>query len=104
MTRPRSWKVPVGLTEYTVREQAVVKDEKGEELQGYCQFDKKRISISTGGAESAQVLAFWHEYLHAVTHELGYEEQCDSENFVESVSSSIARAVFAVPKRFKTKP
>jgi hypothetical protein len=100
----RSWKVPVGLTHYTVREVKKLLDEKGEKLQGLCEFDKKRITISAEGSEGSQILTFWHEYLHAATHELGYDEQCDSETFIDSVSSSIARAIMHAPERYVRKP
>lgn len=99
----RQWKVPVGLTHYTVREVRSLRDESGEKLQGLCEFDKKLISISAEGSEGSQILTFWHEYLHAATHELGYDEQCDSEIFIDSVSSSLARAIMAAPERFVRK-
>lgn len=104
--RRRTFKVPVALVEYTVtlRPGPVPDpDDPEEELQGIARFPEKTIEMRTDQSEGGLVLTFWHEWLHAVLHELGYERLCHNENLVEGLSQHLVRAIQAVPSRFKDK-
>lgn len=104
--RRRSFKVPVALTEYTVTLHPTPMpdpDDPTDEIQGITKFPERTIEMHTQQSESGLVLTFWHEWLHAVLHELGYPKLCHNENLVEGLSQHLVRAIQAVPNRFKDK-
>lgn len=102
MSRRATWKVPAALSEYTVYEKAQLKARDGERVSGVTYLDAKTIHIDTSQCEKAQLLTFWHEYLHAALHELGYDKKCDNEAFVEGLAQTLSRAIIAAPKRYKS--
>lgn len=104
MTRARPFKIPVGLAEYRVTFKRGLKDpdDPKEELNGLTTFSPD-ATIELNSDQSAQgiFLTFWHEWLHAALHELGYDHLNENEAFIEGMSQALARAVQAAPGRFK---
>lgn len=57
---------------------------------GLTNYSDKTIAVSkllTDYGNWSQT--FWHEWMHAVTHELGYEQISDNEAFVEAMAGAI---------------
>lgn len=101
MTRRATWKVPVALTEYTVRTVHRVEADD-DECQGLTEFPKRTISLHADLLPRAHLLTFWHEYLHAALHELGHHDLGRDEAFVEGLAQTLSRAIIAAPKRYKS--
>lgn len=97
----KQFKLPVGLTVYTVKLRKKVKHEDGEICKGLCDYNTKTITIDTNQDHDAQFATLWHEYMHAVFMELGYDELSDDESLVESVGQNIARAMRSLPEGFR---
>jgi Zn-dependent peptidase ImmA (M78 family) len=97
----KNFKLPVGLTVYTVKFLKKVKHDDGDICKGICDYNRKIIAVDSNQDHDAQFATFWHEFMHAVTLELGYDEVSADESFVESVSQNIARALRTLPEGFK---
>lgn len=97
----KQFKLPVGLTVYTVKFRKRVRHEDGDTCKGMCDYNTKTITIDANQDHDAQFATFWHEFMHATTLELGYDEVSDDESFVESVAQNIARAMRSLPIGFK---
>lgn len=96
----RPFKLPVGLATYTVKfKKKVVAD--GDTCNGICDYEDKIIEIQSTGTLEVQVTTLWHEFTHALLHELGATALTTDEAFVESVAQNIARAIRALPEGFK---
>ena len=96
-------RLPIGAETYTVTfKKKVVCD--GEEVLGCCRYDQHAIEIDATLAEGPMYLTLWHEIMHAVFHENGYERDADSEAKVEAISHDIALIVLALtPPRKRAK-
>ena len=42
---------------------------KGSEVRGYCLYQKKEIIVSTKQTKRMILSTFWHEVMHAISHE-----------------------------------
>lgn len=59
---------------------------------GLTKFAKKTIYVNRCLKEKGQWSnTFWHEWIHAVAHEGGYEAISDNEAFVEYLAQAIMR-------------
>jgi hypothetical protein len=98
MNGMRSFKVPIGLSIYTVkfRKRITV---KGIECEGFCDAENKVLWIERRPTElDVMFVNFWHEYAHALFFELGHPEFAHNEAFIESVGQNLARAARSLPK------
>lgn len=96
----KSFKLAIGLATYTVRFKKKL-TVTGDVCNGACDYDKKLIQIELSDNPDVMFHTFWHEFMHAVTHELGATALSEDEAFVEIVGQAIARAVRALPEGFK---
>lgn len=94
------FKLPVGLTSYTVKFLKRVKS-GGDVCKGTCDYNTKTIAIDSNQDHDAQVRTFFHEYFHAIFMELGYDELSDDESLVEALSADMVRLIRALPEGFK---
>jgi len=63
-----------------------VKFKRGLEKRGYmglCFYNDKEIWISTGLSEADRFSTYWHEIMHALSHEYGFELGHDVINKLE---------------------
>jgi hypothetical protein len=97
----KTFRVPVGLTQYTVKLRKRVRHTDGDVCKGLCDFNTKTITVDANQDHDAQVRTFFHEYLHAVFTELGYDELSDDESLVEALSMDLVRLMRALPEEFK---
>lgn len=97
----KQFKLPIGLTVYTVKLRKRVRHADGDVCKGICDYNTKTITIDTNQDHDAQFVTFWHEFMHAVTMELGYDQISENESLVESVAQNIARAMRSLPATFK---
>lgn len=97
----KQFKVAVGLTQYTVKFRKNVVF-KGTECDGLCDPIAKVIWLQrrSEAYRDAMLVAFWHEYAHALFFELGCPDLATNESFIESIGSNLARASLALPKEF----
>lgn len=79
-------RVPVAYTSY------LLLPHKKMSPLGKTNYNKKMISIAKRLQDYGQwSVTFWHEWMHAVTFENGYEFIADNEAFVESMGQAIMR-------------
>lgn len=79
-------RVPVAYTTYKL------KPAKRMKPLGLTKFDKKTLLVNKDLKEVGQWSAsFWHEWLHAVAYEGGYNRLCDNEAFIEYMGQAIMR-------------
>ncbi len=79
-------RVPVAHTYYRLKPRADIKP------LGLTKFQKKTISINKRITDKGPWSAtFWHEWMHAVTHEGGYEKINDNEAFIEYMAQAVMR-------------
>lgn len=95
----RGFRVPIGLHDWTVKFRAKVQVE-GETCNGSCDYDAKVIEIRKDDRLDVQVTTYWHEFMHALLHEIGADTLADDEAFVDTCAQNITRAVRALPDGF----
>lgn len=79
-------RVPVAYTTYRLESKAKINS------LGETKFGAKKIKVRFDLEDYGQWSAtFWHEWLHAVTYENGYNLLTDNEAFVESTAQAIMR-------------
>jgi hypothetical protein len=96
----RAFKLLIGLAQYTVKfkKKVII---QGQAVEGVCMLDSKKIIVDSGSSPDVQFTTFWHEWCHAVLHELGANELAENEQFVESLSQNIARTIRHMPADIK---
>lgn len=95
------FKLPIGLTSYTVKFKKVVILKGSGEVFGFCDYAAKEIEICKEASKDVVLSTFVHECLHATFYELGYIRSSQNESLVEAVSQNIARAIRALPENYK---
>jgi hypothetical protein len=81
-----SLRVPVAYTYYKLKPRANIKS------LGLTTFGKKKLEISKKLQDKGQWSStFWHEWLHAVAFEGGYDRITENEAFIEYTSQAIMR-------------
>jgi hypothetical protein len=79
-------RVPVAYTSYRLKPRDKIKP------LGLTKFGKKTISVSKALSDHGQWSnTFWHEWIHAVTYEGGYDGLNDNEAFVEFMAGALMR-------------
>ncbi len=91
-TRKNTFDLPVAFTNYKV---TTVKRLKN--ASGMCHIDKRTIQIAPATNADNWRATLWHEYFHALMHELGREDLCNDEAFIEGLALSIMRVRNSVP-------
>jgi hypothetical protein len=70
----------------------------GEAVQGYCDFDNKRIHLFTGATEEIVRAALWHEFFHAAFDTMGRAELVHDEALVEALAQAVMRVRLEHPE------
>lgn len=84
--RSKPLRVPVAFTTYKLKANKRMKP------LGLTKFHKKTLYINKDLKDVGQWSGtFWHEWLHAVSHEGGYERLCDNEAYIEYTAQAIMR-------------
>jgi hypothetical protein len=79
-------RVPVAYTYYRLKPRAKTKH------LGQTKFHKKQIEVSKLLTDKGQWSStFWHEWLHAVAFEGGYNQITDNEAYIEYTAQAILR-------------
>lgn len=87
----KRFSLPVAYANYLVT--PVVKFDD----HGKCDFDLRTIIVARNAHRDAMRATLWHEFFHAVFHELGYAELRDDEALVEGLALSLMRVRAEVP-------
>jgi hypothetical protein len=96
----KSFKLPICLHTWTVKVKKHVLVE-GDTCNGSCDYGAKVISIAKADSLDVQVTTFWHEFFHALYHEMGADLLSADEAFVETTAQNVARAIRALPEGFR---
>lgn len=92
--RPSKGRLPKTVKMHGVRWRVIPRRQavlEGEEVEGVCHFDTRRIEVSVGsGSELHTLENFWHEVLHIAFHESG----------VQSISDDAEHAIIKVLEKF----
>ncbi len=83
--------LPVAYTSYSVVPVVKLSD------YGECRFDERLIQIRQQAHVDAMRFVLWHEFFHALFHELGYMNLRDDESLVDNLALSIMRVRAEVP-------
>lgn len=86
--------VPVAHAQYKVRTvKGLTTREEGRDCKalGETEYERKLIYIEHDLAPGPWLMTFWHEWFHAVFHELGYEADSDNEAKVDSLAQAVTR-------------
>lgn len=94
----KRFKIPVAFTNYKVVPHKAMPACDGEEVQGYCDFDKKEIHVHIGSSEDLTRAALWHEFFHAVFDTIGRVELVHDEALVESLAQAVMRVRLEHPE------
>lgn len=94
----KRFRVPVAHTSYLVTTNKRKPNCDGECVQGYTNYTDKRISVHRNPDEKLARVTFWHEYMHALFHELGRPDLADDEALVEGVAQSLMRVRLEQPE------
>lgn len=81
----KAFELPVAFTTYHVTPLVKYPDD------GKCNFDLRQIIVKRKELRDTERLIVWHEFFHALMHELGYDELRDDEGFVSEVSLAVMR-------------
>lgn len=81
----KAFDLPVAFASYHVTPVVKLKD------YGECDFDLRQIVVRRAEHLDAMRFVIWHEYFHALMHELGYKNLRDDEAFMEGLALSIMR-------------
>ncbi len=88
----KRFNLPVAFATYAVTPVVKLKD------YGECNFDLRTIVIRKQPHVDAERFVAWHEFFHALMHELGYQSLRDDEAFVESLALAVMRVRLEVPE------
>jgi hypothetical protein len=92
------FRLPVAHTTYLVTTNKRKPNCDGELVQGYCNYGARRISLYRNPNAEAMRAALWHEYVHALLHELGRPDMADDEALVEGIAQAVMRVRLEHPE------
>jgi Zn-dependent peptidase ImmA (M78 family) len=83
-------KLSIKGNDWAIKKQTNVKDEDGNECLGLCVYDTKKILLEKGMTKSSELEVFFHEFLHALLHEIHLDigRQAD-EMLVEAITQEV---------------
>jgi hypothetical protein len=90
--------LPVAHTNYYVTTNKRKPNCDGELVQGYCNYGARRISVHRNPNPDTLRSALWHEYFHALMHELGRPQLADDEAFVADLAQAVMRVRTELPE------
>lgn len=96
----RKFDLPVGVVWYDVSTKQKLKAPDGDKVLGYCSFGDREIKLEANIAEHAQYITAWHEYLHALFFEMGYNEDTGNESKIECLAQNLARAAHLIVDQY----
>jgi hypothetical protein len=92
------FRLPVAHTSYAVN---VTKGRPicdGEAVQGYVNYTDRKISVHRNTSSDTMRSCLWHEFVHALMHEIGRPDLADDESFAEAVAQAIMRVRHEQPE------
>jgi hypothetical protein len=89
--------IPVAHTQYKIRFVKKPPKVRGKECQGVCDPATKTITIWRSGNPTAMRSTIFHEWLHAVFYEMGWDSLADDHSIIVALEISLMRLRLEVP-------
>lgn len=93
----RRFTLPVAHVDYEVELVRKQPRMEGKPVQGYCDFDKRKIVVHIVGNVELLRQTIRHEYFHALFYELGHPAMANNEGLVEGCALADMRVRLEVP-------
>lgn len=87
----KRFKLSVAHVDYDVRLTRRPPRVDREPVQGYCDYKPRKIAVHLHSNMEVVRQTIWHEFAHALLHELGRGDLCHNEALVEGIALSIMR-------------
>jgi Zn-dependent peptidase ImmA (M78 family) len=89
------FELPIGSLTFTIRFVEKVVGEGDEDLDGFYDPNTDTISIKSSMSEQRQRQTLWHEIMHAILEEGGFQELSEKESLVDL----LAHGILSIRKR-----
>lgn len=94
--KTKHFSLPVAHTAYEVTLSKKRPKVGKEEVQGYCHYEPRKIAAFDHPTPEVTRACVWHEFFHAVLHELG-TDLSQNEALVEGLAIAVMRVRLEVP-------